>query len=301
MGDLEKISIELTSFCNFKCVGCPTLNLPRGKGHMKMELFEKIIGESKLKIEKIFLWNYGEPLMNPNIEKMMDVLSEFPGETVMSTNCSLLGGFEDLSFLGVLSEIILSINGLDQESYEFHQKGGSLKEAISGVKKLSKTLKTNSFKTKLILQIVANKKNMQSLSSKKLKKFGGELGVDIVVVKSFNVMDKNKETFNKFVPKNTKYSRYKKNTKSDKYPCRNTIVINWDGSVNPCCFDYKGEYILGNVKDDTIFQIWNSEKSKKLREGISRSEFPSFCVDCAGSKVIDQIDISNKKQDTRSI
>ena len=43
------------------------------------------------------------------------------------------------------------------------------------------------------------------------------------------------------------------------------MYIWFDGKVNPCDADYKSYLSYGNVKYNTIKQIWNSEKYKNLQ------------------------------------
>lgn len=52
-------------------------------------------------------------------------------------------------------------------------------------------------------------------------------------------------------------------------PCMrpsNQLVINWKGNVLLCCQDYYEEYILGNVKDESIQKIWYSVQFQKYRK-----------------------------------
>jgi len=44
------------------------------------------------------------------------------------------------------------------------------------------------------------------------------------------------------------------------------ISIRWDGSVSLCCHDWGDEYHIGNVKDMTIEEIWNSERFEVARK-----------------------------------
>ena len=39
----------------------------------------------------------------------------------------------------------------------------------------------------------------------------------------------------------------------------------YDGEVNPCDFDYKSNLSVGNVKEDSLKEIWNNEKYNILR------------------------------------
>lgn len=289
--ELKMINLELTSVCNYCCVGCPTLNLPRGNYHMDPNLVKNIFDECGDTIEKVFLWNYGEPLLHPAIIELLNYTSKFSCEKVLSTNGSLLRKFDNFDFLKNLDELIISINGFDSKTYRLHQKAGDLEKVSDGLVKCMPFLTKS--KTRTILQTVVHKGNLKQLG--KAKEFAEKFGFNEFVVKSFNVMDGKKETYKKFIPEEKKFSRYSEKLNSihqkkteKKYPCENWIVINSDGSVNPCCWDYKGKYILGNVVQQGVYGVWNSIKSLKFREEIRKGHLMSICVDCVGSKAIRQ-------------
>ena len=45
-----------------------------------------------------------------------------------------------------------------------------------------------------------------------------------------------------------------------------SFVITWDGDVVPCCRDLKKDYVIGNIKEHSIMELWNSEKIIQLRQ-----------------------------------
>jgi len=62
---------------------------------------------------------------------------------------------------------------------------------------------------------------------------------------------------------------------------QHTITINAEGNVVICCNDYLGEVVLGNVSENTLMEIWNSEYYKKLRSDMNRKEFTEeICRRC---------------------
>ena len=282
---LKRLNIEMTSKCNFNCVGCPSKNLSRGIGNMDPELFYKIFEEIGDSLEVVYLWNYGESLIHPKAPEMLEKIRDFSCKKILSTNGFNLIDFENLNFLTVLDELIISINGLTQEVYEFHQKGGDLNKVLRGVRRVSKLLKGT--KTKLILQFVVNKKNLQEVKS--VDEFAKNYGFNRVYIKKFNVMSKDKDILKKFVPMGTEYSRYIDNSLKTKptsdvpKPCKDWIVINWDGTVNPCCWDYRGENILGDLNRKSVQNIWDSNKCINHLTKISKNQFHKFCVDCTSN------------------
>jgi radical SAM protein with 4Fe4S-binding SPASM domain len=280
---LKRLNIELTSRCNYSCVGCPTHSLRRGKGDIDPKLFLDIFKEVGNDVEKIYLWNYGESLLHPDIEEMLEGIRKYGCQKVLSTNGWKLEDFDDLKFLTTLDELLISINGLSEETYKIHQRGGDFNKVIRGIKKTSVVLKDS--KTRYIMQFIASKHNLGEI--KRLRAFAEEMGFKELFLKTFNVMDMNQETFDEFVPVETRYSRYSKNNPitipqlSEKArPCQEWMVINWDGSVNPCCWDYKGAYVLGNVREQGVYGVWNSDKCVEHRKEIEENNFHEFCIDC---------------------
>ena len=44
------------------------------------------------------------------------------------------------------------------------------------------------------------------------------------------------------------------------------MFIWWDGKANPCDVDYKSRLSVGNVENNSIKKLWNSNEYKTLRE-----------------------------------
>jgi radical SAM protein with 4Fe4S-binding SPASM domain len=286
---LQRLNLELTSRCNYACVGCPTHNLARGKGSMDIELYKTIFDEVGNDLERIFLWGYGEPLLHPRISDMLRYSRDFSTRKIMSTTGWKFEGLFNPESLTYLDELIVSINGVTSKTYAIHQVNGDLKKVVRGIKRVSPIIRDS--KTRFIMQTVAHKGNLDEIED--AEEFARKYGFDMLVIKSFNVMDRKQETFDEFVPLGTAYSRYQnglndppKRPQNGIYPCEEWMVINWDGSVNPCCWDYKGEYHLGNVKEEGVYGIWKNITSSMHRNNIRQGKFLDICVDCANSKTI---------------
>jgi len=56
-----------------------------------------------------------------------------------------------------------------------------------------------------------------------------------------------------------------------------------DGRVVPCCMDYDGKYVLGDLKRGSLKSIWNGEKMVRLRKALleGRKEDIELCSKCA--------------------
>jgi len=60
-------------------------------------------------------------------------------------------------------------------------------------------------------------------------------------------------------------------------PFRN-LYFSANGQVSVCC--YNMQYIVGDIKNNSITEIWNSEKIKKLREHIANNDLSLGCGAC---------------------
>ena len=69
----DRLYIEITNVCNLDCVMCPTgLHvLDRSKGHMRWELFTKVIDEMAPHVKTTTLHIWGEPLLHPKLVDMV--------------------------------------------------------------------------------------------------------------------------------------------------------------------------------------------------------------------------------------
>ena|ERR1017187_4358517 len=123
---LRQLNLELSSVCQYSCVGCPQTYMTRHKGHMSVSLYSAILEEVGHSLERVYLWNYGEPLLNPHAMEMLDLLRQYPVAGFLSTTGSLFQKEQDWSPLTALEELSVAINGLDETTYAYHQKGGIL-------------------------------------------------------------------------------------------------------------------------------------------------------------------------------
>lgn len=62
------------------------------------------------------------------------------------------------------------------------------------------------------------------------------------------------------------------------------FVVLWNGDCTFCCGDYEGKMALGNVRENTIEELLNSEKVRRIREDNRRLIFnQEICQVCKGT------------------
>lgn len=66
-------------------------------------------------------------------------------------------------------------------------------------------------------------------------------------------------------------------------PCQRlwtSLNILSDGNVTPCCLDYAEEMVIGNIKDQTLEEIYHGDKAQKWRDDHLNGVFRGPCATC---------------------
>jgi radical SAM protein with 4Fe4S-binding SPASM domain len=193
-----------------------------------------------------------------------------------------------------LDRLIISIDGLTQETYEAYRIGGSLDKVLDGTRNIVKWKRAlNSRTPHIVFQFLVVKHNEHQIAE--VYKLAREIGVDQVVLKTAQIYEY--ENGSPLIPVQEKYSRYKKNA-DGLYTIKNGLhnecwkmwhscVITWDGKVVPCCFDKDAKFILGDVRENSFEDIWYGTKYQTFRKSLLRSRAEiEICKNCTeGTRV----------------
>ncbi len=293
----NKINIDIGNVCNLKCPLCPTGRGDRGasRGLMRFEDFRKIIDQIGRYITNLELYNWGEPLLNKDLIPMINYAKGRNIPVCISTNLNILTRkmAEDIVATNI-DKIFISCDGASSETYSKYRVGGDFDRVISNIYLLqeAKEKLKNSY-TRLVLLFHVFRFNEHEIEQ--VKNLTEKLGIELRINKMRT--DMGKEIFEtdrdsierdkEWIPDNERYRAFdltqKKKVKQMK--CRNlwhTAVINWDGSVLPCCAVYGEKYSFGNVFDEPFQTIWNNETyriaRKEIREKIENSH--TICHIC---------------------
>lgn len=284
------ISVEPTTSCNLRCPECPSglRKFTRDTGAMSMEIYDQILDQLSPDLFYLILYFQGEPYLNPLFFKMIEEAGRKKIYTATSTNAHFLT--DNLARKTVesgLDRIIISLDGLDQATYEKYRVGGSLDKVIEGTRNLVKWKKKLKSSTPyIILQFIVFSTNEHQVGE--LKKCARDLGVDRLEIKTAQVY--NFEEGNALIPSVTKYSRYKQS--DGKFSIDNPLnnhclrmwrgcVITWDGVVVPCCFDKDASHQLGDLKTESFSEIWKGKRYNDFRQMLfsNRKEI-DICKNC---------------------
>jgi radical SAM protein with 4Fe4S-binding SPASM domain len=290
-GNPFTISVEPTTSCNLRCPECPSglRKFSRDTGMISLEMFHQVIDQLHPDLFYLILYFQGEPYLNPLFFHMVEYAGKMKIYTATSTNAHFLtDSLARKTVESGLDRIIISLDGLDQETYEKYRVGGSMEKVIEGTRNLVRWKRELKSKTPyIILQFIVFSTNEHQVPA--LRNLAKDLGVDKLELKSAQVYDF--EEGNPLIPQNETFSRYKKKVGGG-YIIDNPLnnhclrmwrgcVITWDGQVVPCCFDKDAAHRLGDLKKQTFQQIWRGEAYENFRGKLfsARSEI-DICKNC---------------------
>ena len=201
-------SIEPTTSCNLRCPECPTgmQSLTRPKGNLNLEVFRQVL--DKLSPDLIYLTLYfqGEPMLNRDFAQMVKLARSRRIFVATTTNGHYLddGNVEEIISSG-LSHLIISMDGLDQETYEKYRVKGDFQTVIEGIRRLTSARKAAKSVSPFIeLQFLVMRHNEHQM--KQMEIFAKESGVDKLSFKTAQVY--NFDAGNSKIPTLKETSRY---------------------------------------------------------------------------------------------
>jgi len=290
-GEPWSLSIETGTFCNLSCLECPSgqKQFTRPTGYMSLQTFQTIIDKQKKYLIWLIMYFQGEPFLNKDFFRMVAYAKTHHIFTSTSTNGHFLNQENaEKTVRSGLDRIIISLDGLDQETYEKYRVGGHFETVIEGIKNL--TAARNRLQSKspyIVIQFIVFKTNEHQLGEvRKLKK---KLNVDKVEIKTAQVYSTDDK--NQLIPNNEKLRRYTPGANGKwqikkKLPnkCKRmwqSAVITWDGQIVPCCFDKDAKYKMGNLLQSDFKQIKQNQSYSQFRNQIftNRSQI-EICRNC---------------------
>ena len=293
------LSIQTTSLCNASCVFCPYQDIKNlfPKQIMDLDLYARIIDESNSykHIERIIVYMNNEPLTDPHlIERINYAKEKVPWASVhILTNGSLLT--EELSqdlINSKLDWIGFSLHGIEKRTIE-KAMGLPYERTFKMVNRFIEKAKTKkSIENYIMLTFLKHQylsidekseavKYWQDRGIKRISYFDGPISragnvKNLPQVKHTEVKGCNSIWWDKMIH----------------------IVEN--GDVILCCMDWRREVKLGNLRKQSIYEIWNGKIYQNVRKmvyGEKDSPENFICKRCEQAKLgIEKKDFNVRKK-----
>lgn len=298
------VVIDTGNICNLSCALCITgqKKSPRSKTFLSFENFQKIINRLGKTACQLDLYNWGEPLLNKDVFKMIAYAKKFGLRVETSSNLLLLTPFSAKKLIkSGLDRLIVSLHGASPKITKIYMRNGDFNKAIANLKMLLAIKeKLKSETPRIDWRFVVSRYNEGELAKaeKLAKSFGvGFEPVPICLDVGFDpeVIKRNIRKHSFWLPKNKKYCVY--DIKKQKFLSKASgcwwpweiIAINSDGTTHPCCVYSNPEYSFGNFFKIPFEEIWNGSKyqtaRKVIREKI-KTDKSTLCGSCVSAGFI---------------
>lgn len=291
---IRKLYIEPTSMCNLNCKMCFRNSwIEEEQGLMSSEVISKIYKsvQSQKSIEKVVFAGMGEPLIHAKISEMVHHISQMMKETEIITNGTVLKeSVSDNLIDAGLTFLWVSIDSSHIESSA--QYSDVVFKNIEYFNRLRKG------KCKLGFTFVLTNPSIDDLG--RINEFADRFNADQINLSQIIPCELIENlNYDGRLPIG-KISRIDINEKHQ--PRLNycpfiedgCCFIKWNGEVVPCMqllhssytylFNEKRKvmsYCFGNIKKQTLSDIWNSDKYRDFRKKVRNFEFPD-CTLCDG-------------------
>jgi radical SAM protein with 4Fe4S-binding SPASM domain len=284
------VFVDPSDTCNFQCKFCPTgdrklMRRTTGRNHGPMDfgLYQKIIADigafsSPLKVLR--LYKDGEPLMNPRFVDMVRYARDSGCcERIDTTiNASLLSKEKiDGMIEAGLTRINISIEGMNAGQYErFSSFKINFERLVDNIAYLYVSRRS----CEIIIKI-----NGDILSEEDIALFYKTFGDIADGISVEHVMSCWPEFALKDVKINEQVGIYGQAIKEVQV-CPYifySISVNSDGTVSACFLDWERRIVAGDIKTQTLKDVWLSDKMNALRRMMlekKRGEHP-VCRRCS--------------------
>ncbi|MBN1664678.1 MAG: radical SAM protein [Deltaproteobacteria bacterium] len=133
---LAKVYIEPTTACNYHCRTCVRNAWEEKTGFMAFETFKKLMAdlENVKTLKEIAFWGIGEPLLHPDIIRMIKLAHDLGVKTELITNGALLD--KDMAhniILAGLDTLVASVDGVSSDTYAEIRCGGDFDKVTENI------------------------------------------------------------------------------------------------------------------------------------------------------------------------
>lgn len=275
--------IEPTNHCNLNCIMCPSGSgkIHVKRGFMNPSLFKKIIDEVHPHTSAIILAIGGESFLHDGIFEMISYAEENQIKVSLNTNATLLDRDRAKNLLkSGVSYISFAFDGFNKNMYEKARRGADFEETLTNIIRFLRIKKERRLKkpyTVLSMLELDVGEYTQEEKTAFLKKF--ENLIDDIHFREANSWGS--------LLKETKDFTYK-SFKGEYVPCGrlwNTLGITWNGDAIPCTYNLNHDYVVGNINDASVSDIWNSAKLIELRQAMLYGNFLELSPVCENCTV----------------
>ena len=286
------LEFELNYSCNLRCPMCTWAMeeaAERKEDWFTFEDYKKLIDDAvSMGTKSIRLCYINEPLIRQDIDQFIRYAVDAGIlDVLITTNGTLLTKEMSRKLIDAgLTKINVSLDAITEETYDKIRVGGNLNITRKNIhdfldirKKMGKKL------PKMRLTFVATKINYQEYDSfvEYWKDKVDSLGIQHLQNPFGEGKFHDEQRGDTII--------LKKSTIPEKFHCSEPykrLTLRSNGDTLPCCSFYAVDLVIGNWKENSLKEIWNSEQMKNIRQIHKNGEYfkNEVCKNCVENYTI---------------
>ncbi len=292
------VSVEPAAICQLRCPECPVgraktasrcdLGVQTKLPLMSLAVWERVLEQAAPYAHTIQFYFQGEPLLNADLPRMIADAHKAGLYTVVSTNAqALTSEWAEALVASGLNRIIISMDGLTDESYNAYRVGGSLERTKAAIRYLREAkMRSVRQRSGLIIELQVLRLRTNEHEWAAFLRSYKALGADRLVFKSAQLYDY--QHGHPLMPSDPRYSRYvqgedglfrRKRLHRGCLRVWSGVVVTTDGEVLPCCYDKARAYTYGNIMCSPLSELFRNERAVAFRRAALQGS-PSICQEC---------------------
>lgn len=267
------VQIEPTLHCNLDCITCCRSKSSRKAGNMDFPLFVKIIDDaSRIGVKRILLFLFGEPLMHPEIVEMIRYIKSKGLAFHLTTNGVLLNNEMGKAILrsGVTSAdyVTFSILGFSGKVHEMVMKGVDHARVVENVLDFVENRKKLAINGPVIETVFYSIPQNEHELAPFLDYWGHIVDHAIDGGKAVQA----------FIEQGVPIAPRKRTC----VQLWERMAVHWNGDVAMCGEDVNGDWIVGNLREQSIGEVWRGEYLSRIKKIHKQGMFGkiSLCEYC---------------------
>jgi len=267
--------LESSALCNLSCAKCGHRSSARPLGTMETGLALDLVDQAaKTGIQVVCLSMLGEPLLHPELERIIARVSQRGLFPYLTTNALLLSPEKSRSLIEArIKQIVVSIDGWDSASYAHRQGGADLGQVLDNLRRFREIRGDRRLPWLASITVLDSESQSRLAEIKRLlKSYVEELR--IIPLTDFGI------------PGHEVDPKLLLGTRSWKrVPCGylwRVLNVGWDGRVTACCNDHNYLLAYHRVQDAPLQEIWQCPQLQEWRGRHLRGEFDQMpmCGPC---------------------
>ncbi len=308
----QTVIVELTTRCNLSCRHCFRNAMMEDLGDMSRSLVEKLLEDlASVGVKRVVFTGFGEPLVYPYIDQVLERAKSLGFEVVLNTNGTLLDRYIE-AIAEFVDTLVVSIEAGEEDLYKEIRRGATLSKVLENLELLNKFRSVTKWSPIIEFWYTIGKYNLDSLL--KVIDLAQRMGVYRLNVSNYIPIASNNENcclcdpscieklrslameVSKLVMEKPPLVHFSSPTPlADRlcpYVTRRAMFVRFDGRVTPCMhYAHRWRFALygiereikpvlfGDLSRSSVAEVWSSRQYLEFRYRTYFARYPS-CITC---------------------